>query len=449
MAYAFVNSVEGSRVTSGTTISATLSGVTAGHLLVAVISRATASGTVPSIGEVKGGGYWKQAVEYDQAITLVGGIQGIDIWYCESATGGSTAVTATVLGSPNNAINGMNMQVMEYSGNSGNELVDQIGQANITTTSVTVTTNFNLAASNDLAISVVSGNMSAATIPSGYTSRLADTTQKFWIADNVATGSSGSTLSAAWTALTSATVGSAILVTFKQAGGTGATLLQSSYTDASFPSASSLTWTSQAYPVNPTAGNTLIAFTTAIINGSVLGNSNNLLSCRAQSITDTASNTWINVGESGLDNTSGVNWTMWLCRQAKGGATTLTATMNQLATSAAFLLLEVQGLSPTLVVDQTASVASKATSVSWTASTPAAVSPGSVAFAIMSSLPAGVNHPSSGWTQILSDTSGVGWAGMQLSTAAGTLTMTWSGGPFVGTDILLTALKPASGEGSH
>lgn len=450
MAYAFVNSVEGSRVTSGTTISATLTGVTAGHLLVAVISRQIATGSCPSIGEVKGGGYWRQAVEYDQAITLIGGIQGIDIWYCENATGGSTAVTATVLGSPNNAITGMNMQVMEYSGNSGHELIDQIGQANITTTSVTVTTNFNLAASNDLAISVVSGNMSAATVPSGYTSRLADTTQKFWIGDNVSVGSSGSTTSAAWTGLTSATLGSAILVTFKQTGATtGPTLLQSSYTDASFPSASSLTWTSQAYPVNPTAGNTLIAFTTAIINGSVLGNSNNLLSCRAQSITDTAGNTWINVGESGLDNTSGVCWTMWLCRQAKGGATTLTATFNQLATSAAFLLLELSGLSPTLVVDQTASVSSKAVSVSWTASTPAAVRTGSVAFAIMSSLPAGVNHPASGWTQILSDTSGVGWAAMQLSTAAGTLTTTWSGGPFVGTDILMTALRSSSGTGAH
>ena len=140
---------------------------------------------------------------------------------------------------------------------------------------------------------------------------------------------------------------------------------------------------------------------------------------------------------------------MWLCRSAKGGATTLTATFNQLATSAAFLLLEFKGLDPNLVVDQTASVASVNSSVSWTASTPAAVKPGSVALAIMSSLPAEVNHVSSGWTQILSDTSGVGWAAMQLSTAAGTLTVTWSGGPFMATDILLTALRSSTGEGTH
>lgn len=458
MAYAFVQSVEGTRVTSGTTITATYTtqNVGAGNLLVAVVSRSVSSGSSASIGQVTDnqGNYWKQAVEYDQAVNLVGGTQGIDIWYCESAGGGNKpAVTATVLGSPNNAITGMNMQLLEYSGPSGRELVDQIGQANVTTTSVTVTTNFNLGASNDLAISCVSGNMSAATVPSGWTSRLADTTQKFWVADNVATGSSGSTVSAAWTSLTGATVGSGILVCFRQAGtqtSAGPTLLQSSYTDASFPSAASLTWTSQAYPVNPTAGNVLICFVTGIINGSVLGNYNsNLLSCHAQSITDTASNTWLPLAHSGVDNTSGVDWRLFICRSAKNSATTLTATFNQLATSAAFLLLEFKGLAPDLVIDQTASVASVNTSVSWTASTPNNVKAGSLALAIMSSLPAEVNHPASGWTQILSDTSGVGNAAMQLSTTAGGLTTTWSGGPFQSTDILLAALCSASGVGSH
>ena len=452
MAYAFVQSAEGTRVTSGTTVSATYSTPTgAGHLLVAVVSRAVASGAVPTIGQVTDnqGNYWKQAAEFDSAHSAVAGTQGIDIWFCESAGANSPTVTATVLGSPNTAINGMNMQVLEYSGNSNRELVDQIGQAFVSTTSVTVTTNFNLAASNDLAISVVTGNMSAATVPTSWASRLADTTQKFWVADNVSAGTSGSTLSAAWTGLTGGSSGSGILVCFEQVGSTGPTLLQMSYTDASFPSAASLTWTSQPYPVDPTAENTLVCFTTGIINGSVLGSSSNLLSCRAQSITDTAGNTWFPCGESGVDNTSGVDWRVFVCNRAKGGATTLTATFNQLATSAAFLLLEFQGLAPPLVVDQTASVASRNASVSWTASTPANVQAGSLGLAIMSSLPATLNHVSSGWAQILSDTSGVGWAAMQLSTTAGPLTVTWSGGPIQATDILVTALRPAIGIGGH
>ena len=417
----------------------------------AVVSRQVASGAVPTIGQVTDnqGNYWKQAVEYDSAHAAVAGTQGIDIWFCESAGANTPTVTATVLGSPNVAINGMNMQVLEYSGNSGHELVDQIGQAFISTTTATVTTNFNLVATNDLAVSVVCGNQSAATVPSEFTSRLADTTQKFWVADNVSTGSAGSTLSAGWTGLTGATAGSAILVCFQQAGTTGPTLLQTSYTDASFPSAASLTWTSQPYPVNPTVGNTLVCFTTGIINGSVLGSSSALLSCRAQSITDTASNTWIPCGETGVDNTSGVDWRAFVCNRAKGGATTLTATFNQLATSAAFLLLEFRGLAPPLVVDQTASVASGNATVAWTASTPANVRAGSLALATISSLPATLNHVSSGWTQILSDTSGVGWAAMQLSTTAGPLTVAWSGGPIQATDILVTALRPASGIGGH
>jgi hypothetical protein len=458
MAYSFIQSAEGSRVTSGTTIAATFStqNVGAGSLLVAIISRVVGTGTAATIGQVTDneGNYWKQAVEYDGASLLVGSSRGVDIWYCEKAGGGNKpTVTATVLGSPNNAISGMNMQILEYNGGVRAELIDQIGQANVTTTSVTVTTNGNLAANNDLAISVVTGNMSAATVPSGYTSRLADTTQGFWVADNVATGaSSGSPFSAAWTGLTGGSTGSAIIVCFLQSGAqsstTGPTLLQMSYTDAAFPSAASLTWTSQNYPVNPTPGNTLIALVTGIVNGSVLFNPSNLLSCRAQSITDGAGDTWLNVGESGFDKTSGVDWTMWLCRSALGGTTALTATFNQLATSAAFLLLEFKGLNADLVVDQTASLAGDNTSNAWTRTT-GAISAGDIAIAIMSSLPAAVNSVSAGWTQILSDTSGVGYAAMQLSTAAGALTATWSGGPFIGTDILVTALKSASGVGAH
>jgi hypothetical protein len=461
VAYSFVQSAEGTRVTSGFTISATYvtQNVGAGNLLVAVIGRgilASGTGVTPTVGQVtdNAGNHWRQAAELiDAAANITQGYLGVDVWYCESAGGGNKpTVTATILHSPQFAITGMNMQVLEYSGNSGRELIDAIGQAWGQTTSLAVTTNGNLSASTDLILTVTTGNQSAATVPSGMTSRLADATQGFWVADIVG-GSPGSPQSLTWTALTGATLNAAVIVCFRLTGAqsaTGPTLLQSSYTDAAYPSAASLTWTSQNYPVNPAVGNTLVAFVTGIVRGGTIGNAAvGSMPCRAQSITDAAGNTWVPLGESGQDLTSAVNWTGWLCRRAKGGTTALTATFNTVAESAAFLLLEFNGINQPDIVDQTASVASGNTSVSWTASTPANVRAGSLALAILSSLPVTQNHPSTGWTQIMSDTAGVGFAAMQLATAAGGLTITWSGPSIAGTDILLTALRAAPATGAH
>lgn len=265
MAYAFVQSVEGSRVTSGTTISATYTtqNVTAGNLLVAVIGRSAASGLPPSVGQVTDnqGNYWRQGAEYASGTT------GVDVWYCEAAGGGNKpAVTATLLAFPVNSINGMNMLLLEYSGNSGHELIDQIGQAAITTTSVTITTNFNLTGAGDLTLSAVTGNMTAATIPGGSNSRLADTTQKLWVAD-INGASQGAQASVTWTSLTGGSSGAGIIVTFQASGqASGARLLQTSYSNAAYPAASPLTtWTSQAYPVTPTAGNLLMALVVGIV----------------------------------------------------------------------------------------------------------------------------------------------------------------------------------------
>ena len=262
MTYANLQASEGTRVVGGSTISATYgSNVTAGSLLVAVVTRSTGINT-STVGQVTDnqGNYWKQAVELGTSTGY-----GVDIWYCESAGGGNKPqVTATQLlfanqsGTPTYNT-GINMTLLEYSGASGYELVDQIGQSFITTTSVTATTWYNMASNHDLAISAVMGNMSAATVPSGWNSRTADTTQKFYVADNLDTGtSSGSTYSAAWTGLTGGSAGVAVIATFIQTGvaATAPRLVQTTYTDSAILQTGSgtPTWTSQAFRSTPQRG---------------------------------------------------------------------------------------------------------------------------------------------------------------------------------------------------
>jgi hypothetical protein len=186
MAYANVQSIAGSRVVGGNTISATYaSNVGSGHLLVAVITRSTGP-QVSTIGEVKDnqGNHWKHAVEYG-GDSLGLGPYGVDIWYCEFAGGGNKpTVTATQLlfADTSGTIvynTGINIELLEYSGNSGFELVDVIGQAQIVGTTCTVSAWNVMTQNGDLAISAIMGNMSSATIPSGWTSRVADVVQKF------------------------------------------------------------------------------------------------------------------------------------------------------------------------------------------------------------------------------------------------------------------------------
>jgi hypothetical protein len=429
--YANRQSIEGTRVTSGSTIAVTYgANVGVGDLLVAIITRQSDAGTVPTVGQVTDstGNHWKQAVEFTN-----GHNQGIDLWFCESAGGGnSPTVTATLLAFPTTPISGMNMVILDYDGNSGYELIDQIAQASIVGSSAIVTTDFALAGNHDLAISVVTGNMEAATVPAGWNSRLADTSQSCWVADNVDTGaaSAGSQFSATWSGLTGCTNGAAILACFKLAGATeGPTLLQMSYTDSYFPSPPALSWVSQAYPVDPIPGDSLLAFITGI---SLPASSRS-----TQTVTDTAGNAWRKVGESGVDDRTGVDWTAWLCHAANGGATALTATFDAPAANAAFLLLEFQGL-PALSPDQTAKASDTGV---WSVTTTKAVHSRDLAVAILSSIYFRANSPGPGWTQILSDTSGSGWAQMQLATIKGALTASWGGHPEGGSDILLTSFR--------
>ena len=416
--------------------------MTAGSLLVAVVARLSTRVLAPTIGQISDdrGNHWRQAVEL-----FTGYHYGLDLWYCESAGGGNRpTVTGTGLGYPVlPGISSMNMELLEYSGASGFELCDQICQAEITTTSVTTKSNFNLTSNHELAISAVMGDMASATAPKGWNLRLADTTQNCYIADNLDTGASsaGSPLSAGWTRLSGATAGVAVMATFVPKGVPAGSrrLVQSCYTDSAILPAGMghAAWTSQPYPVNPTPGNTLVAF----VNGSIYYPS---IDCGSVvSVTDSAGGSWFKAGESGIDNHTGINISCWICESAVGGPTDLTVTFSNDSQQLACLLLEFANLPSRLKV-QSLGQRTFGSDIPHL-STSAPVSAGDIAFAFRTSiyvLPQGPGSP--GWKQIMSDTTGAN-ALMMLTTSAGRLTASWSGSVVQGAlDILLLALTAGS-----
>jgi len=437
--FVLLQMAEGTRVTTGRTISARyLHGVKAGSLLVAVVSRRSTGVLAPTIGQVSDdqGNHWRQAVEF-----FTGNHYGVDIWYCESAGGGpAPTVTAIGLGYPVlPGISGMNVALFEYAGAAGFELCDQISQVRITGPSMRGTTNFALVADHELAISAIVGDMSEATVPQGWSGRLADEEQRCFIADNLDTGgsSAGSRLTAHWTGLAGATGGAGVVATFVPKGvpATSRRLVQSSYTDSAILPAETghPTWQSQSYPVAPARGNTLVAF----MNGSIYHPN---IDCGSiVSVTDSAGGTWRRAGESGPDDHTGINISCWICDSAVGGPTTLDVTFSNASQQLACLLLEFANLPGPLTV-QSLNRRTFGVDVPHL-STPTAISAGDIAFAFRTSifvLPQGPGAPA--WKQIMSDTTGAN-ALMMLDAPAGTLTAAWSGSVVMGgLDMLLLAL---------
>jgi hypothetical protein len=341
--FSHLQTAVGRRVTSGRTVTARYAKtVKRGSLLVAVVSRHSTRTLAPTVGQVSDdeGNHWRQAVEY-----FTDNHCGLDIWYCEAAGGGNRpTVTGKCLEYPvYPGTDGMRMTVLEYSGARGFELCDQICQADISATTATATTNFNLESDGELAISAIVGNMSSATVPSGWNSRLADLTQSSYIADTLSTGSSaGAPLSAAWTGLNGGRAGAAVVATFRPRGVSSKSrrLVQSSYTDSAILPAGRghAKWKSQPYPVNPAPGNTLVAF----MNGSIYHPS---IDCGSVlKVTDSAGGHWVKVGESGVDDHTGINISCWICQSAVGGPTSLTATFSNPSQQLACLLLEFANL---------------------------------------------------------------------------------------------------------
>ncbi len=442
--FALLQSTEGPRVTSGRTVSARYpKTVSAGSLLVAVVSRLSTAILAPTIGQVADdqGNHWRQAVEY-----FGGNHYGMDIWYCESAGGGNRpTVTGIGLGYPPlPGITGMSMVLLEYRGASGFELCDQIGQADITGPSLTASTNFGLTADHELAISVISGDMTAATVPQGWNTRLSSPAQQWFLADNLDTGgsSAGAPLRAAWTGLNGAREGAAVVATFVPKGVSKRSrrLVQSSYTDSDIlpAGAGHQQWSSQPYPVSPKTGHTLVAF----MNGAIY---HPTIDCGSiVAVTDSAGGLWRKAAESGPDNHTGINISCWVCDSAVGGPTTLTATFSNASQQLACLLLEFANLPKGLDVQSVGRRTYGRDLPHLSADQP--VSAGDVAFAFRTSIyvrPQGPGSPL--WHQIASDTTGAN-ALMMLDTQPGELTASWSGADITGgLDMLVVALTPGRG----
>ena len=405
----------------------------------AVVSRLSTRTLAPTVGQVSDdqGNHWLQAVEYFTANHC-----GLDIWYCEAAGGGKRpTVTGKCLEYPvRPGTDGMRMTVLEYSGARGFELCDQICQADITGTTATATTNFNLESNDELAISAIVGNMSSATVPSGWNSRLADAMQSNYIADTLSTGNSsaGLPLSAVWTGLTGGRAGAAVVATFVPRGVSSRSrrLVQSSYTDSAILPAGKghAKWRSQAYPVNPAPGNTLVAF----MNGSIY---HPRIECGSVTeVMDSAGGHWFKVGESGVDDHTGINISCWICQSAVGGPTTLTATFSNASQQLSCLLLEFANLPDHLKVRSVSRRSFGGDLPHLTTGTPLAA--GDIAFAYRTDVYVLAQGPGSpAWKQMMSDTTGAN-ALMMLDTPAGDVTASWSGNVVTGTlDILLVALS--------
>ena len=437
--FSLLQTAHGARITSGRTVTARYARrVRRGSLLVAVVSRLSKKPLAPTVGQVSDdrGNHWRQAVEF-----FTGGHYGVDIWYCESAGGGNRPnVTGRCLDYPvDPGTDGMRMSLFEYSGAHGFELCDQIGQAEVRGTTVAATTNFGLAAPDELAISAIVGDMSSATVPAGWNLRLADTTQGCYVADTLGSDSStaGTPFSGVWTGLSGGRAGAAVVATFVPRGVSSRSrrLVQSCYTDSAILPAGKghRKWTSQAYPVNPKPGNTLVAF----MNGSIYHPSIDCGSVIA--VSDSAGGRWHRVGQSGPDDHTGINISCWICESAAGGPTSVTATFSNASQQLACLLLEFENLPRNLKVKSVSRRTFGGDLPHLTTATPLAA--GDIAFAFRTDvfiLPQGPGSPA--WKQVISDTTGAN-ALMMLDTPAGEVAASWSGSVVEnGLDILLVAL---------
>lgn len=104
MASAYVQSNTGSNVTSGTSVTAALTGVGVGNLLIFAIRFAAQTRTVSSIS---GGGTWVRGPS-----KMEGSSYAMEVWYCLNSTGGNVTADATMSAAITNA----RAFLIEYSG---------------------------------------------------------------------------------------------------------------------------------------------------------------------------------------------------------------------------------------------------------------------------------------------------------------------------------------------
>jgi hypothetical protein len=288
---------------------------------------------------------------------------------------------------------------------------------------------------------VITGDMTAATTPAGWNSRLAGLSDGCFVADNLNSGASsaGRLLHARWKDLRGGSSGVGIMATFVPKGvpAGGRRLVQSSYTDSAIlpTGMGHASWTSQRYPVNPKPGNTLIAF----MNGSIYHP--NIDCGSVLTVTDSVGGTWHKLGDSGPDNHTGINISCWICPSAVGGETSLTATFSNASQQLACLLLEFANLPAHLEVVNLERRTFGSDVPHLASGVP--LSAGDIALAFRTSIFVLPEGPGSRrWKQVVSDTTGAN-ALMMLSTPAGVVTAAWSGYEVHGgLDILLLSLSP-------
>ena len=300
----------------------------------------------------------------------------------------------------------------------GSSLCDQICQATVKGSSVTATTNFNLAANHELAISAIVGNIA---LRRSRTLELAPCLprSRMLIADNLDTGGRVR-------AHDSPPAGPASPEEHRappywprsfprefrtQPPAPAVQLHGLGHSPAGTGHAS---WTSQPYPVNPKPGSTLMTF----LNGSIYNPS---IDCGSVVGDRLGRGHVVKAGESGPDDHTGINISCWVCDSAVGGPTELTVAYSNASQQLACLLLEFANPATNLKV-QTADRRTFGKDLPRLSSS-APVAPGDIAFAYRTSifvLPQGPGSPA--WKQIMSDTTGAN-ALMMLNTPGGTITV--------------------------
>lgn len=206
---AFVQANSGSSSTSS--VSVTLTGVTAGNMLVAYA--AVDGATAPSSGNVTGGGTWTQ-VDTQTNSDTGNGVGSAGMWVCPSATGGSTTVTFS------GSHIAVALAIAEYTP-AGSTTLDTNNQ-NSSTSGTTTINPGNVTTTNANDVIVVGGNNGNVTTTytngTGYTLRTSITS-----ATNMSIGLQDQTFSATTTGQSTAfgntsTEWTAIAVAIKSAG---------------------------------------------------------------------------------------------------------------------------------------------------------------------------------------------------------------------------------------
>jgi hypothetical protein len=326
LAATFVQAVAGTGVTSGLTANAQYeTDVSTGNLLVAVVRRRT-SGACARIAVVNVcddvGNKWKQAAE---GVTAgANHLHGVDVWYCDQAGGGNRPiVTATVQGFPDDPPNGLRVLVLEYGGGAGGfECVESTGYQEIDGRSGSITTR-DTCAPNDLLVTVIGNDSSAFTTPSGFTSRLTDTSIGFAVADKLDSGESAAQ-TATWSGLSHNTVGYGLIVAFKIGGirtGNEVRLLSTQYRleplgrGVDPPPGTAI---SPAFHA-PTPGNTLVCFVSPYVDNDVVA------------IEDDHGNEWRRLFHGGNDTIGLAQNAAWIALDVVGSAPTITLTATLVA----------------------------------------------------------------------------------------------------------------------